>query len=267
MECITDADEDGYAASNPTSPLAVPGNDCDDTDANTYPGAPETPSDGIDQDCNGDDLEGLCGNSCNSANDGVCQDGGLGAVDDVCDLGSDCSDCGYRYDGDGDGYGIGTDCDDSDPSVYPGSGCDSCDGIDDDGDGVIDEDYDTAEPTDLSNSVYIGNMSDGTQNATGYLTHEDDEDAFVVYSDSGGGTGADFDCVVTAPNGLDIELTLLRPDGDIYDTGWVSGGSSYAMAFGAGFWWNYSGEYTLVLEADGSSSCQSYSVSCFYDSN
>ena len=30
--------------------------DCDDDDADTYPGAPEVPGDGIDQDCDGNDL-------------------------------------------------------------------------------------------------------------------------------------------------------------------------------------------------------------------
>ncbi|MDH5410131.1 MAG: S8 family serine peptidase [Alphaproteobacteria bacterium] len=41
-----DADGDGYAA----------GEDCNDSDATVYPGAPEIKHDGIDQDCNGYDL-------------------------------------------------------------------------------------------------------------------------------------------------------------------------------------------------------------------
>src|SRR4029079_672289 len=32
--------------------------DCDDTNSRVYPGAPEVPSDGIDQDCNGADAAG-----------------------------------------------------------------------------------------------------------------------------------------------------------------------------------------------------------------
>ncbi len=48
----TDADGDGFYS---TVECSVPV-DCDDTDPNVYPGAPEVKSDGIDQDCNGYDL-------------------------------------------------------------------------------------------------------------------------------------------------------------------------------------------------------------------
>lgn len=37
-----------------------------------------------------------CSNSCNSSNDGECDDGGPGAQYDVCALGTDCADCGSR---------------------------------------------------------------------------------------------------------------------------------------------------------------------------
>jgi hypothetical protein len=43
-----DADHDGY----------TPPADCDDADRHVYPGAPEVPNDGIDQDCNGADAAG-----------------------------------------------------------------------------------------------------------------------------------------------------------------------------------------------------------------
>lgn len=45
---------------------------------------------------------------------------------------------GWTRDGDGDGYGDSVDCDDADPAVFPGA-VESCDGRDDDCDGVIDE--------------------------------------------------------------------------------------------------------------------------------
>ncbi|MEM1413995.1 MAG: hypothetical protein AAGH15_03805 [Myxococcota bacterium] len=43
-----------------------------------------------------DDSSGLCSNTCEFANDGECDDGGAGAMFDVCELGTDCNDCGPR---------------------------------------------------------------------------------------------------------------------------------------------------------------------------
>lgn len=62
-----DADGDGYTnpevvatACDAPEGYAVPSAtaDCDDGDASAYPGAPEAADDGIDQDCDGEDLEG-----------------------------------------------------------------------------------------------------------------------------------------------------------------------------------------------------------------
>jgi hypothetical protein len=59
----TDGDGDGFT--DPEGILACeppegygPGSDpgdCDDGDASVHPGAPDTPGDGVDQDCDGDD--------------------------------------------------------------------------------------------------------------------------------------------------------------------------------------------------------------------
>ncbi len=38
----------------------------------------------------------LCGDTCGWANDGECDDGGEGSAYSVCDLGTDCTDCGPR---------------------------------------------------------------------------------------------------------------------------------------------------------------------------
>jgi hypothetical protein len=86
---LEDPDQDGDGVS-------LSDQDCNDNDANTYPGAPETPCDGIDQDC-----------------DGV----------DAC------------VDVDQDGHAPPLDCDDLDGSVHPGAEEDVADGVDSDCDG------------------------------------------------------------------------------------------------------------------------------------
>lgn len=43
-----------------------------------------------------DDGSVLCDDTCPSANDGECDDGGAGSVFALCPLGTDCGDCGPR---------------------------------------------------------------------------------------------------------------------------------------------------------------------------
>ncbi len=158
--CDGDGDGDGY--SEPA--------DCDDADADIYPGAPEV-VDGVDNDCDGLIDEGT--DAYDDDGDGYSEDGGdcddvdaainpgaaelCDGVDQDCDgVVDDGLDTAWFPDGDGDGFGDvdgievwacaapsghvadATDCDDADPGVYPGA-AEICDGVDQDCDGAIDD--------------------------------------------------------------------------------------------------------------------------------
>lgn len=97
--------------------------DCNDRDATVYPGAPETPDDGVDQDCDGSDL--VTSNT----------------------------------DEDGDGYFLEVDdCDDTNADIHPDA-TERCDtvGIDDDCDGVADE----ADPGSGASTYFTDADNDG----------------------------------------------------------------------------------------------------------
>jgi len=40
--------------------------------------------------------EELCSDTCHWAGDNECDDGGEGSINDYCDFGTDCTDCGTR---------------------------------------------------------------------------------------------------------------------------------------------------------------------------
>jgi len=137
-----DNDGDGYDSSV----------DCDDSDPWIYPGAYDIPNNGIDEDCDGVDATTSgcsvfemidCNGNCVPQfyyGDGVCDSGNVTWNGNVIDL--DCGtlyyengDCLASNDIDGDGYDSSVDCDDTDPTVYPGAYDIMGDGIDQNCDG------------------------------------------------------------------------------------------------------------------------------------
>ncbi len=173
-----DADRDGYgtgdavAACDPPSGYSAEGGDCDDGDDAAYPGAPETCADTVDRNCDGS-VGRMDGDSDGWAACEECDDGNAAVfpgATEVCD-GSD-NDCDgtvddsaadaatWYPDGDGDGYGDtsgaevacdaplgfvanGEDCDDASATISPAAASDPTDGIDNDCDGLVDEDNTT----------------------------------------------------------------------------------------------------------------------------
>jgi len=139
VACVTeDFDGDGY----------VEPEDCNDNNADQFPGAEEVPYDLIDQDCDGADITDMDGDGfdsdvvggadCNDFRPGVnpgAEEIPYDGIDQNCDGWSD-----FDFDRDGyeaQGYG-GPDCDDTDPGVVPldfdGDGFTPCTGDCDDDD-------------------------------------------------------------------------------------------------------------------------------------
>jgi hypothetical protein len=80
-------------------------------------------------------------------------------------------------DADGDGYTAAQgDCNDGEPSAYPGAQTDICDGLDNDCDGTIDEDSsgDVWETNDSSAS-YLGDLTGSGQTLISGNLHNDDD--------------------------------------------------------------------------------------------
>ena len=193
--------------------------DCDDNDPTVNPGAIDIGNDGIDQDCDGADFMGLCDDSLFLPSDGDCDDGGSDSLFDLCELGTDCSDCGPRWDGDGDGYDSDEDCMDDNLYVHPGAADDTCDGIDDNCNGVPDDEWtgDSYEPNDEDAFDLEALSASESIDLYGYISHKDDHDPFM-FSMVDEGWGPDFGLKVfvdSMPSDMDIRLQILKDGQEI----------------------------------------------------
>lgn len=181
----TDADEDGYFPCK-SDPSGEDMGDCDDSDATSYPGAPEV-KDGADNDCNGieDDLPcidqdgdgfpvDICIGSgeldCNDTNSSIYPGASEGLEDPKTDLligdgiDNDCDnkvDEGTdRVDDDDDGFSeLGGDCDDADDTLHPNALEVQGDGIDNDCNGLVDDDH---PREDNDGDGYVNQSADGS---------------------------------------------------------------------------------------------------------
>ncbi|RMH45234.1 MAG: hypothetical protein D6689_00375 [Deltaproteobacteria bacterium] len=168
--------------------------DCDDSNPDVGPSAPERCDNDVDDNCNGQVDEEVDGDGDGVTNCDDCDDTNPDVhpgADEVCDgLDNDCRDgCDAEFDADEDGFTVcgskiedggasceppkleRVDCDDRDGDVHPGAD-DDCDGVDNDCNGVCDDGWDP----DMDNYTECGSrvdVCDGTDDASRDCMPED----------------------------------------------------------------------------------------------
>jgi hypothetical protein len=283
----TDSDGDGHgdpatadAACTEPADSSTLGDDCNDADATIYPGSDDI-CDGIDNDCDGTVDNGAESSIWYTDADGdgygddtsfvydCSQPEGTSAVGGDCDdsdpaynPGADESDCedpnDYNCDGstgyadaDGDGWAACTECDDSNPSTHPGAE-ETCNGVDDDCNGTIDE-----EATDAV-TWYADADADGYGDPTVTITACDPGEGWVLDAADCDDTDAAVNPAATEVcNGLDDDCDGLVDDAD--DSLDVSTASTwYTDADGDG----YGDSASVVLACEQPAGTSAYDGDC-----
>ena len=201
--------------------------DCDDLDADAYPGADER-CDGADNDCDGttDEDDAVDAASWYADADGDGYGDSSGAATDACEAPS-----GYVS------SDLATDCDDTDASVNPDAE-ETCNGVDDDCDG-------TADDGTLGSSELCA-----ADSCLDILTEDPSaaDGTWWVYLD---GVASEAECDMTTDGG---GWTLIFEDDfeDSVDAGW-----SISDTYECGSWGNLLGSYDIIAggEIDITLSC------------
>ncbi len=221
-DCFRDDDRDGFGSGTtiPSEDLdcsdrgeSSVSTDCDDDDPFTYPGAPESTADGIDQDCDG-------GDDCYQDADGD----GYGTDETISSVDRDCRDPGEAS-GDGD-------CDDGDPAVNPGAEEICRDGVDNNCDA-------SSSPCSLAGIVHLSAaeaklVGENTEDYAGYsiAVGDVDGDGFgdVLVGAYGEDVGAYNTGVVYGVLGpISGTMDLSEADAELVgDTVWGRAGSAVA---------------------------------------
>ena len=166
-----------YSINNPPG-FTTDNTDCDDNNPAINPGATDIAGNGIDEDCDGQDTPAICGNGIVEFGE-QCDDGNT-------DDNDGCSNCQSYQDNDNDGYYANIDCDDNNPSIFPGAN-EICDGIDNDCNGQIDE-----------GCLNIGDIYQG-----GIVFYLDGNGGGLIAAPSDQSSGAQWGCYGTPISGAD----------------------------------------------------------------
>jgi cysteine-rich repeat protein len=163
---------------DPSDPL-----DCDDTHSGIHPGAVELPGDGIDQDCDGGEICFV-----DADDDGVRPDG----VSTVASADTNCTGPGEASAA----HPVG-DCDDGDANRYPGA-IETCNGTDDNCNGIIDADANCAPSPLCGNGI----VSAGEECDDGNQTSQDGCSRFCEVQTGWSCAGGPSTCAPDCGDGL-----------------------------------------------------------------